>query len=70
MNPNRPNLDIFRHFEAIMIRDDKKPQVLDKTWETEEEVTFFSLPKSDLKSMLISKGVQFTTAAMLSDCLC
>jgi hypothetical protein len=43
-----------------MIRDDKKLQVPDETRETEEEVTFFSLPKSDLMSKLISKGVHFT----------
>jgi hypothetical protein len=60
VNPNHPRLDIFRHFEAVMIRDDKMPQIPDETRETEEEVTFFSLPKSDLKSKLISKGVQFT----------
>lgn len=41
VNPSHPRLDIFRHFEAVMIRDDKKLQVSDETGETEEEVTFF-----------------------------
>ncbi|XP_066339983.1 disease resistance protein RGA5-like [Miscanthus floridulus] len=37
VNPNHPRLDIFRHFEAVLIRDDRKLQVPDETRKTEEE---------------------------------
>lgn len=37
MNPNHPRLDVIRHFEDSMIRDDEKLQVRDKTEEVEEE---------------------------------
>ncbi|KAF8694031.1 hypothetical protein HU200_038481 [Digitaria exilis] len=38
VNPNRPRLDIFRHFESFMLRSDRDLRVPDETEETEEEV--------------------------------
>ncbi|TVU25384.1 hypothetical protein EJB05_27878 [Eragrostis curvula] len=36
-NPNHPRLEVIRHFENTMIRDDEKLQVQDETEKTEEE---------------------------------
>nr|CAB3491572.1 unnamed protein product [Digitaria exilis] len=38
VNPNRPRLDIFRHFESFMLRSDRDLRVPDETEETKEEV--------------------------------